>query len=228
MSKKNAKNAKASANEFDETLAASVTFYEKHKAPILYGSGAVLAVLIIALLVHQFYITPRNRRADESIAMAQQLFSDGEYDKALNGQGDTLGFLAVADKFGSTDAGNLAHLYAAKCYAESEKYQEAIDELKKFSACGDAMVSPATIGMEGNLYAELGDNEKAVALLVKAADKADNNTLSPVFLMQAGQIYEALGQNDKALDCYKQIKAKYQNSMQYSEVDKYIERLGDK
>ncbi len=226
MVKRNAKNGKATHNEFDETLVASVTFYEKHKNVILYGSGAVLALLIVALLVHQFYITPRNQRADESIAMAQQLFSDGNYDKALNGGGDTLGFLAVADKYKCTDAGNLAHLYAAKCYAETEKYQEAINELKKFSSCGDAMVSPAAIAMEGNLYAQLGDNEKAVSLLVKAADKAANNTLSPAFLIQAGQIYEALGKNDEALGCYKRIKEKFQNSMQYSEADKYIERLG--
>ncbi|MCI5450471.1 tetratricopeptide repeat protein [bacterium] len=222
------KKVKAEHNEFDETLAASVSFYEKHKNAILYGGGAVLAIVIASLLVHQFYVTPRNNRADESIFMAQQLFVSGDYDKALNGQGDTLGFLAVADKYGSTKAGNLAHLYAAKCYAETEKYQEALDELKKFSTCGDAMVSPATIAMQGNLYAELGDNEKAVSLLVQAAKKADNNTLSPSYLIQAGQIYEALGKNDAALGCYRQIKEKYQNSMQYAEADKYIERLSSK
>lgn len=62
-------------------------------------------------------------------------------------------------------------------------------------------------------------------MLVKAAKKADNNTLSPIYLIQAGQIYESLNQNDKALDCYNQIKTKYQQSMQYNEVDKYIERV---
>ena len=222
------KNVKAQANEFDETLAASVTFYEKHKNAILYGTSAVLVVVVAALLIHQFYITPRNNRANESIFMAQQMFVAGDYEKALNGQGDTLGFLAVADKYGSTKAGNLAHLYAAKCYAETEKYQEALDELGKYDNCGDVLVSPAVIGMKGNLYAELGNNEKAVSLLVEAAKKADNNTLSPAFLIQAGQIYEALGKDDKALDCYKQVKDKYMNSMQYMEIDKYIERLNNK
>lgn len=222
------KNVKVQQNEFDEALATSVTFYERHKKAILYGTSSVLAIIIAALLINQFYITPRNNRADESIFMAQQLFVAGDYEKALNGQGDTLGFLAVADKYGSTKAGNLAHLYAAKCYAETEKYQEALDELKKFGTCGDALVSPAVTAMKGNLYAELGNNEKAVSLLVEAAKKADNNTLSPAFLIQAGQIYEALGQEEKALDCYKQVKDKYMNSMQYTEIDKYIERLNNK
>ena len=87
------------------------------------------------------------------------------------------------------------------------------------------MVSPSAIGMLGNCYAELGQNEKAVSLLLKAADKADNNTISPMYLVQAGQIYESLGQPEKALDCYKKVKETYINSAQYQEIDKYIERV---
>ena len=89
------------------------------------------------------------------------------------------------------------------------------------------MVSPAVIGLLGNCYAQLGQNEKAVETLLKAAKKADNNTLSPQFLLQAGQIYESLGQADKALDCYKQIKQNYQQSYLYADMDKYIERLSN-
>ena len=108
---------------------------------------------------------------------------------------------------------------------DMDKFQEAIEQLEDYSSCGDDMVSPSVIGTIGNCYAELGQNEKAVEMLVKAANKADNNTLSPIYLIQAGQIYESLNQNEKALDCYNQIKTKYQQSMQYNEVDKYIERV---
>ena len=217
------KHAKKQVNEFDETLAASRSFYEKNKKAILYGGGGLLAIIIIALLVHQFYITPRNLHAQESIFRAEQAFNDGNYEKALNGDGESMGFLAVIDEYGSTKAGNLACLYAAKCYAATEKYQEAIDMLDKFDGCGDAMISPAAIALKGNCYAELGENEKAVELLLKAAKEADNNTISPTCLLQAGQIYASLGQNDKALDCYKQIKSKYQQSSVFYDIDKYIE-----
>ena len=217
------KKVKKQVNEFDETLAASRSFYEKNKKAILYGGGGLLAIIIIALLVHQFYITPRNLHAQESIFRAEQAFNDGNYEKALNGDGESMGFLAVIDEYGSTKAGNLACLYAAKCYAATEKYQEAIDMLDKFDGCGDAMISPAAIALKGNCYAELGENEKAVELLLKAAKEADNNTISPTCLLQAGQIYASLGQNDKALDCYKQIKSKYQQSSVFYDIDKYIE-----
>ena len=202
------KKAKAQVNEFDETLAASRSFYEKNKKTILYGVGSVLFIIIAALLIHQFYITPRNNRANESIFRAEQAFLDGNYEKALNGEGESMGFLAVIDEYGSTKAGNIACLYAAKCYAATEKYQEAIDMLEKFDGCGDALISPAAIALKGNCYAELGQNEKAAELLVEAAKEADNNTVSPTCLLQAGQLYVALGQKDKALDCYNQIKTK--------------------
>jgi tetratricopeptide (TPR) repeat protein len=220
MSKK--KNQKQ-VNEFDETLAASRSFFEKYKKAILYGGGGLLAIIIIALLVHQFYITPRNLHANESIFRAEQAFMDGNYEKALNGDGENMGFLTVAEDYKNTKAGNIACLYAAKCYAATEKYQEAIDMLNKFDDCGDAMISPAAIALKGNCYAELGENEKAAELLMKAAQQADNNTISPTCLLQAGQIYASLGQNDKAIDCYKQIKSKYQQSNLYYEIDKYLE-----
>ena len=222
-----AKNKKNNyeVNEFDEALVASKSFYEKNKKAIVYGGSALLAIIIAALLLHQFYIVPRSNKADESMFAAQEYFMNGDFEKALNGDGQNLGFLAIADEYGCTKAANLAHLYAGLCLYQTEKYQEAIDQLEDYSSCGDDMVSPSVIGTIGNCYAELGQNEKAVEMLLKAAKKADNNTLSPIYLIQAGQIYESLNQNDKALDCYTQIKTKYQQSMQYNEIDKYIERV---
>ena len=217
------KRNKKQVNEFDETLAASRSFYEKNKKAILYGGGGLLAIIIIALLVHQFYITPRNLHAQESIFPAEQAFLDGNYEKALNGDGENMGFLSVIDEYKNTKAGNIACLYAAKCYAATEKYQEAIDMLDRFDGCGDELISPAAIALKGNCYAELGDNEKAVEFLLKAAKEADNNTISPTCLLQAGQIYLALGQKDKAVDCFQQIKKKYQQSSLYYEIDKYLE-----
>ena len=216
--------AKVQANEFDETLATSLSFYEKNKNAIIYGVGGVLLIIVAVICIYQYIIVPRNNKASESIFYAEQAFMDGNYDKALNGDGVNKGFLSVIDEFGSTKAGNIACLYAAKCYAATEKYQEAIDMLDNFDGCGDAMISPAAIALKGNCYAELGENEKAADLLLQAAKKADNNTISPVCLLQAGQIYVSLGQNDKALECYQQIKSKYQQSSIYYEIDKYIEQ----
>ena len=68
---KNKKN-NYEVNEFDEALVASKSFYEKNKNVILYGCGTLLVVIIAALLIHQFYIVPRNNKADESLFAAQE------------------------------------------------------------------------------------------------------------------------------------------------------------
>lgn len=212
-------------NEFDQTIAASVSFFEKNQKKIVYGVGACLIVIIAALLIHQFYITPRNQKAKEAIFQAEQLFQNANYEKALEGDETNMGFLTVADKFGGTKVGNLAHLYAGLCYEKLGKYEEAVDQLQSYSDKGDEMISPAALGALGNCYAQLGQNDKAAETLLKAAKKADNNTLSPTFLIQAGQLFEALGKQDRALDCYEQVKEKYQKSFEYGNIDKYIERL---
>ena len=219
------KNKTVEVNEFDQTIAASKSFFEKYQKQIVYGGSAILAIVIAALLINQFYIVPRNEKANEALYPAEQLMRNGQFEKALNGEGETLGFIAVADKYGCTKAANLANLYAGICYAETGKYQEAVDMLGKFDNCDDEMISPSTIGLLANCYAQLNQPEKAIENFLLAAKKADNNLLSPIYLIQAGELYEAKGEKEKALNCYTQIKEKYQQSLQYGEIDKYIERL---
>ena len=86
------------------------------------------------------------------------------------------------------------------------------------------MITPAAEGALGNAYANLNQLDTAVEHLKKAAKMADNNTLSPTFLIQAGEILESQGKKAEALELYQQVKEKYQNSMQYQSIDKYIER----
>ena len=141
-----------------------------------------------------------------SLAKCENYFNANNYDKALNGDGQgCVGFLQVAKEFSSTKAGNLAHLYSGICYAQTEKWEEAKAELEKFSTKDDAIISPASLGLLGNVYANLGQNDKAIEYLLKAAKMADNNSLSPSFLIQAGELYEAQGNPQKALNCYRDL-----------------------
>ena len=57
-----------------------------------------------------------------------------------------------------------------------------------------------------------------------AAKAADNEVVSPVYLKKAGLAYENLKEYDKAVQAYKSIKEKYYNSMEASDIDKYITR----
>jgi len=135
--------------------------------------------------------------------------------------------LNIASDYSGTKAANLARLYAGLSYAHLGKAKEAVEMLSDFDEADDQMISPAALGALGNCYAEVGEVDKAISTLKKAAKKADNNSLSPTFLITAGELLESQGKKEDALDCYKQVKEKYQESMQYQEIDKYIERASN-
>ena len=67
--------------------------------------------------------------------------------------------------------------------------------------------------------------DDAVKTLVKAADMADNSTLSPGFLIQAGEILESQGKKEDALELYQRIKDNYYQWSKYNTIDAYIERV---
>ena len=210
----------------EQTINQSEAFFLKYKKAII---AAVIAIVVIiaGVILYQTYVSgPNEQKASTILAKGQQYFMAGDYQKALNGDSATYkGFLNVAKEYGSTKAGNLANLYAGLCYANLEKWQEAADYLEKFDGADDAMISPAAIGALGNAYAHLNQLDKAVSNLKKAAEKADNNSLSPTFLIQAGEILESQGKKAEALKLYQQVKEKYFNSMQYQTIDAYIERV---
>jgi len=217
----NAPTAEGAQNQNEE-------FLLKYKNAII-GCLVALIIIVGGVLFYKNYRAEKQEEASTAIAKAQELFGYQNYELALNGS-DSLnvkGFLAIASEYSSTDAGNLAQLYAGLCYANLDKWQEAAQCLEQFDGAGDQMISPAALGALGNVYAHLNDLDKAVSTLKKAAEQADNNSLSPTFLIQAGEILEEQGKKAEALTLYKQIKEKYFQSMQYQTIDEYIERVSE-
>ena len=222
------------ASNMAETLTSSEVFMLKYKKHIVIAVVALI-VLVAGFFLYKNYVSaPRQEKASTELAKGQELFGMQQFEKALNGDGATFsGFIKLANDYSSTDAGNLATLYAGLCYANLNKWNEAVKYLDSYSPGNDAMVSPAAIAALGNAYAHVGKIDEAIKALKKAADKADsksedgtNNSLSPTFLLQAGQLLESQNKKADALKVYQDIKKKYVNSaiVQSQEIDKYIER----
>lgn len=212
----------------EEALSSSEAFLIQNKGKIL-GTIAAVVILIAGFIGYQHFISePKEIKASEALFRGEQYFRAENYDAALNG--DSLGykgFLKVANEFSGTKAANLANAYAGISYAKLGKYEEAVKLLDSFSA-DDLLVAPAIMGTIGNCYAEMGQLDKAAALLMKAADKADSQALSPIYLIQAGQLFEKLNKNSEAIKAYTLVKEKYYQSFQAMDVDKYIERASAK
>lgn len=209
----------------EEALSRSETFIENNKKLII---GAIIAIILIIagiLLYKNLYKEPREVKAQAALFRGQEYFEQDMYETALNGDSISYaGFLKVADEFSGTDAANLAKAYAGLSYAHLGNYEQALKYLNDFNG-KDQMVSPAILGATGDCYAHLEQYDKATAAFIKAADKADNMTLSPIYLLKAGQIYEKQAKYNDALNAYNKIKDKYFDSYQAMDIDKYIARV---
>jgi tetratricopeptide (TPR) repeat protein len=208
----------------EEAVSQSEEFLVKNKKTIISAIVAVVVIIAAAFCYKNFISEPRELKAQEALFKGQDLFEQDSYELALNGDStDYIGFVKIADEYGSTKAGNLAKAYAGLCYAQLGEYDKAIKFLDSFSGKDEA-VSASILAAIGNCYANTDKLDKAAEYLLKAAKKADSSALSPIFLQQAGNIFMQQQKYADAIDAYTQIKDKYFQSYQAMDIEKYIEK----
>lgn len=219
-----------------ESSIVNETFFDKYKKWILGGTTAIIVVALGIIGYIQFIRNPRIAKANEEIAKCQVYFENGaqdpvNYQKALEGDGEEcIGFIKVAEEYSSTDAGNLAKLYAGICYGKMGNYEEAKKYLEDFDQKDDMNISKQSICLLGDVYANLGDNDKALELYLQAAEEAEeagSRAIAVNSLVKAGNLFESMNQADKALECYQNIKTKFYNTsiVQSGEINRLIEHV---
>ena len=214
----------------EDALIQSEVAFLKYKKPIIIAVIAIVVVVAGFFLYKNFVSAPREDEASTELAKSQTLFNGQQYDQAL------AGFQKIQSDYSGTDAGNLANLYVALCYAHQAKpnWAKALENAEKFSTSDDEMISPASQMALGDIYANNNQNDKAVECFKKAAKMADseaadnvNLSIAPLALRKAGVLLESEGKKAEALEIYKNIKKTYVNSPLYQDIDKYIERASN-
>jgi tetratricopeptide (TPR) repeat protein len=195
----------------------------KENGKIIYG--CVLAVLIIALAIlayNRFILQPKKAQAQDQMVRAEQWFEAGEYELALKGDGNDLGFEDIIDQFGAK-GGQSVYMYAGVSKLHLGEYEEAISYLKKYKG-EDPILMGRTQCCIGDAYVGLEDYATALGWYEKAA-KTTDNLYAASYLLKAGIVAEEMGNTDKALTYYKEIKDKWANAPEAAEIDKYISRI---
>lgn len=216
---------KESGLDLDATLMETThkveDFYHKNKKNII----TALVVILVAVLGYvgftKFYLEDKEKAAQVAVFPAQAWFEVDSFDLALNGKGDKLGFLAIADEFGMTKTANLAHYYAGVCYMQKGDFANAIAQLEDFST-DNKLVGPLAIGLLGDAYSETNDFDKAIKNYTKAANMSKNKLTAPIFLKKAGLVYEEQKDWSNALSMYEKIKNDYSDASEATDIDKYI------
>lgn len=190
---------------------------EKNKNIFTYiGGGLLLAAL--AFVGYKWYAGQQD--ADAQAALFP-LVSKFEADSVKNLSKD---FVKVADEYGMSKAGNLAHLYAGVTSLKEGKFDQAIEQLKDFSST-DLLVQARAYALIGDAYAEKKDYAEAANYYKKAAEYKPNKFFTPLYLMKLATAYEAAKENDKALEAYSTIVEKYEDSQEATAAKKYKSKL---
>lgn len=217
-------------NTLDETANRTEAWVEKNQK-IIFGIVGALALVTVGYLLYQkFIVEPKEDEGANAMFVAQQNFQkatdsetakDSLYNLALKGSEGQKGFIALADNFSGTAAGNLANYYAGISYLNTGKYAEAITCLEKFSS-DDLMLSTLAQGAIGDAYSQKNDAKKALEYYLKAASMNANELTSPRFLLKAGQLELAANNKTDALKHFAEIKEKYESTPEGQSIDALI------
>ena len=225
-----AKKPNKSEDQFvqvEEALTRTEQFVEDNQKNITRGITIIVAVIALIIGVKKLYLEPLQESAQTDMYMAELYFQKDSFNIALNGDGQYLGFIDIADEYSLTKSGKLANYYAGLCYLNLGDFDNAIDYLQDFSS-DDIILSSLALGCIGDAYMELGNINKALGYYKDAANNNINSFTTPKYLFKQAMIYELEGDYSDALDIYNTIKDDYSDSREASQIEKYISRAQDR
>lgn len=202
-------------------------FWSKYSKPVMIVSTIIILAIGGWYGYKEFVKKPQEKKAIEAMFKAEEYYRMDSIGKALNGDGQSWGFVRIADKYGSTKTGKLASFYAGSCYIKLNENEKAIKYLKKFNTSSKP-VQARVYKLMGDAYADMGKNSDALSSYKKAArhfEKDENN--SAEYLFMAAYLADRVMKNPKeAISLYKEIKEKYPNTQQANDAENYLAQLG--
>ena len=209
--------------QIEETLTKTEQFIEDNQKNLMTGVGIIIGLIAVVIGYQNLYLAPLEKEAQADMYMAELYFQKDSFNLALNGDGQYLGFVDIADEYSSTKAGKLANYYAGLSFLNSGDFESAIEYLEDFSS-DDIILSSLALGCIGDAYMELSDTDNALSYYEDASSYSDNEFTTPRYMIKQAMIHESNGDFDDALDLYKEIEADYKSSREGNGIEKYIAR----
>jgi len=209
--------------QIEETLSKTEQYIEDNQKSLMIIVGAIVTVIALFIGYQKLYIAPMEKEAQADMFMAELYFQKDSFNLALNGDGQYLGFLDIADEYSRTKAGQLANYYAGLSYLNTGDFENAIEYLDDFSS-DDIILSSLALGCIGDAYMELEDADNALSYYEDAASYTDNEFTTPRYMLKQAMIHEGNGDYADALALYRGIEADYKSSREGNGIEKYIAR----
>lgn len=208
-----------------EQLSRIEQFYEENKKWVWGVIIGILVIWLAALAYNRYIYQPKCAEAQEQAFPAEASFAEGEYELALNGDGNVLGFAQIIDDYG-TKAGKAMYLYAGICELQLGNNEDAIKYLAKYKG-KEAILKARALSCQADAHVGLEEYSKAVSLYKKALAVSAENDFNSTILFKEGLALKALGKKAEALACFKAILADYPQSIEAYDIDRYIAEVSE-
>ncbi|RNC85253.1 MAG: hypothetical protein ED557_00305 [Balneola sp.] len=195
-----------------ESYNKAASFFTENRITIL---AIVISIIVVvgSLIGYNFYSQNQEEQAQQLLAIAEGYYTQGDFDRAINGDSFelTYGFLAIANEFSGTEAGNLATYYAAVSSFKLGNVEDALDHLSSYDA-PKGILGVGAISFNAKLLLVNGNSELAAETFVKAANWDINDNTTPYNLYQAAEAYFEAGDLERAQELTDRIISEYPTS----------------
>ena len=210
--------------ELESALTKTEQFIEDNQNIITYVVGAIILVVAGYLGFSKFYLQPKENEAQAQMFMAESYFEKDSFNLSLNGDGNYLGFLDIIEDYGITKSANRAKYYTGIAFLQLGQFEDALDYLNDFKT-NDLLLGPVSEGAKGDALLELGETDQALKQYQKAYSDTDNELTTPIYMMKAANLLESIDELEEALSLYEEIKEKYPDSDEGTNVERFIARV---
>jgi len=197
--------------------------YEENKNYVFIALAAVI-LIIGGTWWYQNNKESQNLEANNLIWKQDQNFDTDNFETAINGTTNNVGYAYIADEYNGTPAGDIATYNMGVGYLNLGKYNEAIDALEDVDF-EDIILGAIAKGATGDAYFELGKVDKAISNYKAAVSHSDNELTVPVYLKKLAIAQEEAGDMKDAIESYQRIKDDYSTAPEARDIEKFIARL---
>ena len=188
-----AQNKKVQEEQPEVQVSSFEKFVKKYQNILTWGIVGILVIVFGILAINRWVVKPAQEEARGQMFTAEQLFAAGEFETALNGDGNNLGFAQVAEQYGSR-AGKAVWFYAGICAYNTGDYEAAVSYLKKYNG-KDKILKARALCCLGDAYVNLDRKDAALNCFRKAA-ALEENIYRAGYLLKAGIVCEEMGDED--------------------------------
>jgi predicted negative regulator of RcsB-dependent stress response len=191
-----------------------MAWFEVNKKRLIAGL-IVVGILAFAISLMVYLRKQKEIEANAALLRLAPKAQSGEAPSAI----DAADFLKITATYPSTSAGERASLQAATAFFSEQKYDEAMDQFKRFQSAysGSRLLPQAAMGVAACLEAK-DKNDDAIKAYQDVAARFSSHAVAAQAKLALGRLSEEKKQYDQALRYYDEVTPQGPRSVWSSEA----------